>query len=404
MKRNTWRIVLLAAAGLGVVVGLWAERGSFSDTDAERRIAALQKAIAAEGLCWQAGETSMSRLSGEERRRRLGALIEPTEELAAEPEPALEVGALPATLDWRNRNGNWVTPIRDQGNCGSCWAFSTTGVLESLVKIVKNIKTDLDLSEQTLVSCSDAGDCDGGYQNKAAIFVRDTGIPREECYPYSATDGACHPCPGWMSKTVKVTSWKGYSNASKTTLENALLSAPITASMDVYSDFYKYRSGIYERTSGSTYEGGHAIVIIGYNHTEGYWICKNSWGTSWGEKGFFRIRMGNCKIAGYCTSLSGPLMNNQPPVLQAIPAQSGEEGKLLAFSLSASDSDYDTLTFSAKNLPEGAALDAVTGSFAWTPGFTQSGAYSIRFGVSDGVNTVYRTASITVTNVKYKTW
>lgn len=404
MKRNTWRIVLLAAAGMGVVVGLWAERGSTGETDAERRIAALQKAIAAEGLCWQAGETSMSRLSEEERQRRLGALPEPVEELTAEPETAIEVGDLPATLDWRNRNGNWVTAIRDQGSCGSCWAFSTAGVLESLVKIVKNIKTDIDLSEQTLVSCSDAGDCDGGYQSKAADFVRRTGIPREDCYPYSATDGSCRPCSGWMSKTVKVTSWRGYANASKTVLQNALLSAPITASMVVYSDFYNYRSGIYERTSGATNKGGHAIVIVGYNNTEGYWICKNSWGTNWGENGFFRIRMGNSEIASYCTSLSGPRLDNQPPVLQSIPAQTVEEGKPLAFSLSASDSDYDTLTFSASNLPEGAVLDAATGDFNWTPSFTQSGVYSVKFGVSDGISAVYKTAIITVTNVKYKTW
>jgi C1A family cysteine protease len=404
MKRNTWRLVLLAAAGMGIVVGLWAERGRSGDADAERRIAALQKAIAAEGLCWQAGETSMSRLSEEERQRRLGALPEPMEEPTVEAESTMAVGALPAILDWRDRNGNWVTAIRDQGDCGSCWAFSTAGVLESLVKIAKNIKTDIDLSEETLVHCSDAGGCGGGYQSKAADFVRRTGIPREDCYPYSATDGSCHPCAGWMSKTVKITSWKGYANASKTILQNALLSAPITASMAVYSDFYNYRSGIYERTSGATYKGGHAIVIVGYNNTEGYWICKNSWGTNWGENGFFRIRMGNSEIAEYCTSLSGPRLDNQPPVLQAIPAQTGEEGKTLAFSLSASDSDYDTLTFSAKNLPEGAALDAATGDFAWTPGFTQSGVYSVQFGVSDGINTVVKTASITVTNVKYKTW
>lgn len=406
MTRKPWWVVLLVVAGMSVVIGLWAERDSTGDTDGVRRVAALQKAIAAEGLCWQAGETSMSRLSEEEQLRRLGTRPEFMAEVEEEAAPGkiIALQALPAVFDWRDHNGNWVTAIRDQGNCGNCWAFAAVSVLEALVKIERNVKTDFDLSEQTMVGCSGAGDCDGGYLSLAAEFLRQTGTPREECYPYSATDGSCQPCPGWMSKTVRVSSWKSYGNKSQTVLQSALLDAPIATAMEVYSDFYSYRSGIYERTSGAIYKGGHAVVIVGYNGVEGYWICKNSWGTDWGENGFFRIRMGNSDIGSYAVSLSGPRLDNQPPVLQNIPAQAGEEGKPLAFTLEASDSDYDTLTFRAENLPEGAALDAASGGFTWTPAFTQSGAYSILFTVSDGINTVSKTASITVTNVKYKKW
>lgn len=403
MKKNKGLIVLLVMIGLGVALGLWADHEGAKESSAAREIVALKKAIAAEGLSWEAGETSMTRLSEEEKLQRLGLLLDPVPEMEAEADlPVLE--ALPATLDWRDHGGNWVTPIRDQGQCGSCWAFATAGVLESLVKITNNIKTDFDLSEQTLVSCSGAGNCGGGYLNKAADFVRRTGIPAESCFPYSAADEKCVPCASWMSKTVKITSYSSYSNKSIAILETALQKGPIASAMDIYSDFYDYKSGIYQRTAGSTYKGGHGVVIVGYNHTAGYWICKNSWGTGWGEDGFFRIRMGNSKIGSYCTSLSGPIYKNHPPVLKAIPAQSVDEGKILAFGLSATDSDYDTLTFSAANLPDGAALNAATGDFSWTPSFTQAGVYSIQFAVTDGTTKVSKTATITVTNLKYKKW
>jgi C1A family cysteine protease len=350
----------------------------------------------------------MSRLSEEERSRGLGGLPEllpePTEGAAAEAPESPVQAALPAACDWRDRNGNWVTAIRDQGSCGSCWAFALAGVLESLVKIVRNVHTDFDLSEQTMVGCSGAGDCDGGYLSLGAEFLRKTGIPREECYPYSATDGSCRPCPEWLSRTVRVTSWDSFVNRSKAVLQAALLDAPIATAMDVYSDLYHYRSGVYERTAGAVYVGGHAVIIIGYNDAEGYWICKNSWGANWGENGFFRIRMGNCDIGSYAIRLSGPRLDNRPPVLQDIPAQTVDEGKPLTFTLAASDADYDVLAYSGSGLPDGAALDPATGAFSWTPAFTQSGAYAIRFSVSDGISTVSRTASITVTNIKYKKW
>jgi hypothetical protein len=411
MKNNRWLFVFLFLIGLGVFVGLRASGDRADGRSPDQELIALQKAIKAEGLSWVAGETSMTRLSEEERMRRLGARLRPIQErnlaaaLDAEPETEGDLCATPpAGLDWRDNNGNWITPIRDQGNCGSCWAFASAGILEFLVKKAKKIQTDFDLSEQTLVSCSGAGDCDGGYQDDAAQFLKKTGIPRESCFPYSATDEKCKPCSGWMSKAVKILSWRAYSNRTKAVLEAALQDGPINSYMEVYSDFYSYRSGIYKRTAGAAYKGGHAVIIIGYNDKEGYWICKNSWGTDWGEDGFFRIRMGDSEIGSYCVGMSGTNLVNHAPVLNAIPSQSGDEGKLIAFTLSASDSDYDILTYSGANLPSGAAVDPASGSFSWTPDFTQAGVYSIQFAVTDGINKVQRTAVITVANVKYKKW
>lgn len=407
MKKHIgWSLFALLAALALAAGGLRGERGFSADTQAQRRLAALQKAIAAEGLNWQAGETSLSRLSAEEQRRRLGArpafLVGEDGSAAAAPDPA--PAALPAVFDWRDHAGNWVTAVRDQGTCGSCWAFATVGVLESLVKIAHGAANDIDLSEQTLVNCSGAGDCEGGYMHLAAEFLRKTGAPREECYPYAASDGLCSPCPGWMARTVRVTSWNSYSNRSKAVLQAAVVQAPIAAFMEVYSDLYSYRSGVYARTSGAVYRGGHGVLIVGYNDSEGYWICKNSWGSDWGESGFFRIRMGDCDIASYAVSLSGPRLENQPPELQDIPAQAVDEGKPLAFTLAASDPDYDKLLYSASPLPAGAVLDPETGVFSWTPSFTQSGAYTVLFTASDGLSATSKAATITVANIKYKTW
>jgi hypothetical protein len=404
MRKTIAWIGLLALAGLGSAGLLRAENKFMDVNDPERKLAALRQAIAREGLCWEAGETSMSVLSVEERSRRLGARLLPLPETQGADEGDLAAAALPGTLDWRSHGGNWVTGVRDQESCGSCWAFATVGVLESLLKIVKHVPGEVDLSEQTVLSCSGAGDCDGGYMGQASEFLRKTGAPREDCFPYSAKDESCRPCGGWMSKTVRITSFREYGNPSAATLENALQAAPIAAYMEVYSDFYNYRSGVYERTASSRYEGGHGIVIVGYNDAERYWICKNSWGPTWGDNGFFRIRWGNCKIASYAVSMSGPRVENTAPALAALPAQVVDEGQQLSFTLQGSDADLDSLAYGGSGLPDGAVVDPETGVFTWTPGYTQSGNYSVTLSVSDGIDTTQRTVAVTVTNVKTKKW
>lgn len=404
MRKTIAWIGLLALAGLGIAGLLRAENKYPDASDPERQLASLRRAIAAEGLCWEAGETSMSVLSDEERSRRLGARLLPLPEGTAADPGDLAAVALPATLDWRNHGGNWVTGIRDQESCGSCWSFATVGVLESLLKITKHMAGEVDLSEQTVLSCSGAGDCSGGYMGQASEFLRKTGTPREDCFPYSAKDEACHPCGGWMSKTARITTFREYGNPTAAALENALQAAPIAAYMEVYSDFYNYRSGVYERTAGSVYKGGHGIVIVGYNDAEHYWICKNSWGPSWGESGFFRIRWGNCKIASYAVSMYGPRVENTAPALVAVPPQVVDEGKELSFTLQGSDADLDSLTYGGSGLPEGAVVDPESGVFKWTPGYTQSGTYSVTLSASDGIDTASRTVAVTVTNVKTKKW
>jgi C1A family cysteine protease len=236
---------------LGILFAL-----SDSAPSENREVRTAQDAIAAEELSWQAEVTPLSLLSREERLKRLGGrLSEVPVQMTTEDFPAPM--ALPALLDWRDLGGNWITSIKDQGDCGSCWAFATTALLEAMVKISKHMSQDIDLSEQMLLSCSNAGDCVlGGYEYKAAEYIKMTGIPNEGCYPYTATEAPCNPCAGWAARAVRITSWSWVST-SATGIETALQSGPVTSWMGVYSDFYHYRSGVYQPTAGSSYEGGH---------------------------------------------------------------------------------------------------------------------------------------------------
>jgi len=258
----------------------------------------IQQSIQFKGANWTAGETTVSRIKPEERSNLLGLLkpdvmdedwSAPVEEL-----PSFAAAALPVSLDWRSYNGaNYVSPVRNQWGCGSCWAFATTAALESKVLMADNTPGyDLNLAEQFMVSCSSAGNCSGGYISSASSFLRDTGLPAEECFPYSASNNSCsNACPTWSSYTYHISGyrWIAQWNATEDALKNALSTyGPLVTTMDVYSDFYYYTTGVYSKASG-TYEGGHAILLVGYDDAAQCFIAKNSWGNGWGESGFFRI-------------------------------------------------------------------------------------------------------------------
>lgn len=269
---------------------------------------AIRAAIEAKGAQWTAGESWVTRLSPEERRNLLG---EKTLELGiVEPlSPLLAIGYPPA-IDWRDKDGHsWVTPIKDQQTCGSCVAFGAVATLESLVRMEENLPDlDIDLSEMHLFNCG-GGSCDYGWYNSAACsYLQNNGTPDVDCWPYQSVDKPCwNTCPDWQSRAVKITLYGSISGIEPCKTYVAI--APILVAFEVYSDFYYYTGGIYEHTYGA-YEGGHAVCIVGYDTTGlvPYWIVKNSWGLSWGEAGFFRIKMGECDIenrASYWISMGG---------------------------------------------------------------------------------------------------
>lgn len=219
------------------------------------------------------------------------------EDISERDSPIIVRDPLPDYLDWRDVSGiDWTTPIRNQGGCGSCVAFGTMGSFEAMLRIDANDPNwDLDLSEQHIFSCG-GGQCDFGWYISAGLnYLQVNGVPPESCFPYQASDLPClDSCPDWQSQAQKLISWN-YVAADVTSIKSYLQNGPVVSAMDVYTDFFSYPGGIYQQTSGD-YEGGHCITIVGYDDINGYWICKNSWGTWWGESGWFRIAYGECDI------------------------------------------------------------------------------------------------------------
>jgi Papain family cysteine protease/CARDB len=154
---------------------------------------------------------------------------------------------------------------------------------------------DLDLSEQIVLSCSGAGDCEkGGSAAKAADFLRDRGTYRESCYRYTAADGDCNQaCANWQTYPYKIDGWSfvvAGQSADVSAIKNALYSnGPLVAWMKIYEDFRSYGGGVYSYTTGNYTGTNHFVLIVGWDDGLHALKCKNSWGTSWGDSGFFWI-------------------------------------------------------------------------------------------------------------------
>jgi cathepsin B len=228
---------------------------------------------------------------------------------------------LPATFDSRTQWPSCVHPIRDQGQCGSCWAFAASEVLSDRFCIASNGAVNVVLSPQDLVSCdkSDYG-CEGGYLDRSWDYLVGYGIVTEDCLPYSSGKGRVAACP--KSGTCKTGTWKKYRahdyteftgiEEIKTSLVNQ---GPVETGFDVYDDFMNYSSGVYVKTSNQLL-GGHAVKVVGWGVENGeeHWIVANSWGTTWGEKGFFRIRFGECNFES--DMIAGTPLLSSPKNLQ----------------------------------------------------------------------------------------
>jgi C1A family cysteine protease len=257
--------------------------------DSPDELIKIKEKIKEKNAKWQAGKTSVSDLSQEEKEKRANLLKGPILSIEAPSQTAV---VLPVAFNWRNNNGNYVTPVKNQGSCGSCWDFAATATAESAT-LIGNLtpytQNPLDLSEQVVLSCSGAGSCGGGWTSGAGNFLIKTGTPLESCYPYTATNGACtSACANWQNAAYKIGAQTPISS-DVTAIKNALVTyGPVAVTFTVYNDFYYYVSGVYTYTSGS-YIGGHAVSVVGYDDVTQSFLVKNSWGTGWGEQGFFRI-------------------------------------------------------------------------------------------------------------------
>jgi hypothetical protein len=282
-----WRYIvlgLLISAALLLVPGVGlADKGDLESID---------QAIAERGLDWvtrdYGGEQHALGLLDEESLTGAAENAEPTQA----PQALL---ALPSGLDWRSNGGNYVSPVKNQASCGSCWAFAAVGSLEANYAIaVGTPGTFLDLSEQFQVSCDTRNlGCSGGWNPYAALFLKETGVPTETCFPYSASNAACaNACPDWQSQAVRIAEYERV-EFSVQGLKEALQFGPVVVAYNVYQDFDTYGGGVYEYAWGNL-RGGHAVLLVGYQdvanqYGDGYFIVKNSWNTWFGESGYFRI-------------------------------------------------------------------------------------------------------------------
>lgn len=309
------KIAGFAALILGLTSPVFS--GQALSREAKARVQGVQEAIKAKGARWEAGETSVS----DRPWKSLGGLdiLNVTGDLEELPAAREE---LPAALDWRSLNGNFVTKSKDQGdNCNSCWAFAMTGALESYtLRRLNKPGMDLDLSEQVMLSCSGAGSCGNGIIDPT--FIQKTGLPPDSAYPYIAYDGKCSKAAaGWQNSAYKIDGWARIPH-DLVTLKTALVHyGPLPVAMMVYEDLVDYRSGVYSYVTGEAM-GGHGVLLVGYNDAGKYFIAKNSWGAKWGEHGFFRIAYSELE-SEVKFAVNAVIYKTAPPALT--PAVTGNE-------------------------------------------------------------------------------
>lgn len=209
------------------------------------------------------------------------------------------VGDVPAEFNSVTQWAGLVHPIRDQQQCGSCWAFSASEVLSDRFAIKANASSPV-LSPEDLVSCdkTDMG-CSGGRLSTAWKFMEDTGIVTDACFPYTAGSGTAAAC---ATTCADKSAWKAYKAASSYAIsgvenmqKDILAHGPIQVAFSVYKSFMSYKTGVYKKKWYELIpEGGHAVKIVGWGTEAGadYWLVANSWNTSWGEDGYFKIARG----------------------------------------------------------------------------------------------------------------
>jgi len=217
---------------------------------------------------------------------------------------------LPDAVDWRDKG--YVTPVKEQGQCTSGWAFSSTGSLEG--QHFNAIGKLVSLSEQNLVDCSGKQGnmgCVGGDMNQAFQYIKDNGgIDTEDSYPYEDDDNRCRFKAESVGATV--TGFTNIQSKNESALQEAVATiGPISVAIDSsHNSFQLYKQGVYHEPFCSQIHLDHGVLVVGYGTDAGkdYWLVKNSWGVNWGEHGYIRMTRNKRNECGIATSASFPLV------------------------------------------------------------------------------------------------
>nr|QBH22539.1 papain-family protein [Oldenlandia affinis] len=261
------------------------------------------------GLSYTMGVNEFADMTWEEfRKHRLGA----AQNCSATSKGNLKLGndVIPEEQDWRE--SGIVSPVKDQGHCGSCWTFSTTGALEAAY--AQAFGKGISLSEQQLVDCAGAFNnfgCNGGLPSQAFEYIKfNGGLDTEEAYPYTGKNGLCK----FSSQNigVRVIDSVNITLGAEDELKYAVGTVrPVSVAFEVVKGFRFYKEGVYTSTTcGNTpMDVNHAVLAVGYGIEDGipYWLIKNSWGPDWGENGYFKMELGK-NMCGVATCASFPVV------------------------------------------------------------------------------------------------
>ncbi len=272
-------------------------------------LTALTKSLATSKARWRAADTPVSKLDPATRARMLGAVpsAQATAMVAARAAAPSALNAAPGfapEVDWRNRGGNHVTPVKQQGGCGSCVSFGSVALMESMAHVESG--RWFDLSEADSHFCSSHGaNCGGWWPDQCLDEAIARGVCDEAGFPYPSAFAnndiwtpppTCHLAPNRAARITKVTT--RHQLADPVAVKNHISTVgPVTGCLTVYTDFFHYSTGVYHHVSGVV-EGGHCVLVIGYSEAEQCWIIKNSWDTTWGVGGFGKIAYADLMFNG----------------------------------------------------------------------------------------------------------
>ena len=278
----------------------------------------LNNAIKTKSASWSAAENSIT-------QSLKTAAFAPSDLLGCSPEtgsgnapnraPSYAAVQLPSYLNWQSASGgNFLTPVKNQGPFGTCVAFATIGALEAAEKIAAGDSSATpDYSELDLFYNGKGNFTGGWYISGAMNHLKNKGVVKESDAPYSLA-----PVFRLLTVSPKYAKISGfYSCTGKDAMKQALMNGPIVAAMDIYNDFFYYSKGVYEHIKGEKVFG-HAVLIVGWSDAESCWIVKNSWNAGWGDKGFFKIKYGQCRIEAYAAY--GLQFTGTNPVNPSVPA------------------------------------------------------------------------------------